>query len=147
MKNIEEYLSESELKKIAEKVAYENFYNQLSSEDHLKRIISNASFDMVSKLCDQHLPDDIEVTLSKNIEKIINELSAFTVFEKPSVWSKDSNVGWEILSNAIKENENLIKERVFNVINNKIDDTVLKEIKSDINDFIYETIQNKFNNS
>ena len=122
---IDDYLTEEDRKRIAEEVYRDALYAKI--RDDKERIISNAAYQAVSKMCDEAIPDFHELLL-QNIKKVITQLSARTVFEAPDHWGSKGNAAWHLLSQITTEK----RERIENRVNKIIDELSVKDCSIDI---------------
>ena len=123
--NIDDYLTEEDRKRIAE----EMYRNALSAKirDDKERIISNAAYETVSKMCDELIPDFKEL-LVQNVKKVITQLSARTVFEAPDHWGSKGNTAWRMLSELTVAK----RKRLDNKITKIIDEMSVSDVSIDI---------------
>ena len=126
---LDDYISEEEKKEIVIETFRENIegafgggeFDQSSKER--ERIINNS----VAKWIEQHIEsilteDDINV-LTENVKKTIHEKNdySFYVFAKPDIWDRTEYSAYKIIAQAVKENENYIKEKVTESIKKTFD--------------------------
>lgn len=123
--NIDKYLSESDRARIAEEVYRDALYAKI--RDDKERIISNAAYQAVSKMCEELIPDFNEL-LVQNIKKVITQLSARTVFEAPNGWGSKGNGAWHMLGQITTEK----RERIENRVNKIIDELSVQDCSIDI---------------
>lgn len=123
--DIDDYLTESDRKRIAEEVYRDALYAKI--RDDKERIISNAAYQAVSKMCGEAIPD-FQDLLIQNIKKVITQLSARTVFEAPDHWGSKGNTAWHMLSQITTEK----RERIENRVNKIIDELSVQDCSIDI---------------
>lgn len=113
--DIDQYLSEQDKHNIAR----EWFKEQLSAKykENPERIISNAAYYIISQECDKITPH-FEALLVENVKKVITQLSAHTVFNKPDAWDRDGNSSYHLLKSVVASK----KERLENKIDKIIDE-------------------------
>lgn len=123
--DIDKYLTESDKARIAEEMYREALAAKI--RDDKERIISNAAYQAVSKMCDELIPDFKEL-LVQNIKKVITQLSARTVFEAPDHWGSKGNLAWRMLSELIVDK----RERIENKVNKIIDEMSVQDCSINI---------------
>lgn len=99
--NCKDYLTEEEMKRIATEVFMEKCNNFLNNENDIKRIISNSSYDIVYKMVDETISEDLDAMLSNKVCEIVNSMTVFNVFKEPSVWDKAPNSMYKILEREL----------------------------------------------
>lgn len=112
--DIDQYLTEDDKKQICREQFSE--VARLKCQADFERIISNSSYmivrDEVDKLCDGKMQE----FLVDRIEKVVKELSAFTVFNGPDAWDKTASKGWHLLQEATEHAKPLIVARVVELV-------------------------------
>ena len=112
--NVADYLNESDMVRIAS----EEFRSACarSSKENFERIISNSAYYLVGDLVDQHFDGALIETLKAQTVKVVESLSAHTVFSPPSAWDRAASKGFEHMQSALEELKPEIHERVKEVI-------------------------------
>ena len=123
--DIDKYLTESDKAHIAEEMYREALAAKI--RDDKERIISNAAYQTVSKMCDELIPDFKEL-LVQNVKKVITQLSDRTVFEKPDCWGSKGNRAWHMLDEITTSK----RERIENKVNKIIDEMSVQDCSIDI---------------
>lgn len=111
--DIDDYLTESDRKRIAEEVYRDALYAKI--RDDKERIISNAAYQTVSKMCGELIPD-FEQLIVEKVKGVITKLSAGTVFDKPNAWGGEGNAAWHLLNKLVMEKQDRIENRVNKII-------------------------------
>jgi hypothetical protein len=135
--NVMEYLNEQEIKEIVQdelRISIRHHFNEcgeLEADNNLKRLIGNASYDVVSKMVDNIFGNNIENLLTKRVTKIIEKgLTEYSIFKKPDAWDKTPNAAYVILENAVKSQHDKMKQ----FISDNIEKQTLIELKRILND-------------
>lgn len=136
--NIEDYVTNEEIKNACEEAIYANSYNRLALLD-IDTVISNSSYKIIWKVLDEKFDKNLEEILCKKCEDIINNLSAFSVFRDKDSFNSKKSVGQEILDQKVKESEGLIEKK----INEIIESYDFNELKESIGDLVYQCIMDK----
>ena len=79
--NIEEYLTEEEMKEIAQQEFRKCISHQ--SKESLERIINNSAYQVVWSAVDESLDGEAIGILKEKVIEIIGDMSAFNVFATP----------------------------------------------------------------
>ena len=111
--NIDQYLSEQDKHNIAR----EWFRDTLAAKyrENPERIISNAAYYIISQECDKITPD-FEDLLVENVKKVITQLSAHTVFNKPDAWDRDGNSSYHLLKGIVASKKERLENKVDKII-------------------------------
>lgn len=115
--NLQEYLSDAEMKVIVREAFEAKVKAELANEDSFKRILTNACYDMVWQKIDETSEVTIEEFLPAKVEEIISDLSEFNLFRKPDAWSRETNTGYQILEREMIKNQDLIGKKVVECVN------------------------------
>lgn len=112
--NVEQYLSEDEMKDIARQAFRESC--AASCKENFERIISNSAYYLVGDIVDQNFDGRlVEVLKGKTIE-VISKLSSATVFSPPNAWDREASKGWSQMQQALEELKPMIHQRVSDII-------------------------------
>lgn len=150
--DIKQYLTESQKKEIAEdeyrriireELKTDSFgFTTLSKRDRLsnaQRLMSNAIHYILENECEEILDKSIDLKrhIKKNVNKtILNKKDySYSIFREKGTFQKEDSLGQQILDAAIKENEDLIKKRVEESIEN-----FFKKDPDYLNDWMNEAI-------
>ena len=136
--NLEDYLTDEEIKNACEKAIYTNTYHKLAALD-IDTVIANSSYKIIWKVLDEKFDKNLEEILCKKCEDVINNLSAFSVFRNKDSFNSKKSVGQEILDKKIVESESLIERRINEIIE-KYD---FNELNEYIGETIYDCIMKK----
>ena len=118
--NIEDYLSKEEIKDECKMAIRHSIYDKYKKEAELNRLISNLSYELLSKQISECINKDVETLIRNKVIELLNDGSSirYELFRKADAWDRETSVGYKILQQAIKDSENLIREKVTTVINN-----------------------------
>lgn len=141
--NIEDYLSEEEIKGIVEDELRDAISQQLRTNHDIDTRITSISYryvwDMVNDLYKEY-DVDFEKMLLEKIKSIIDGLTSYSVFREANAYGDKISVGQEMLNRIVEESRPQIEKRVSEIINNYD----FRELKEDISDTIYDCIWSKF---
>ena len=140
--NIKDYMSEEEIKAIIEDEIVRETRRTLCNEKEITRILTNVSYYELWKKIEQEVPNCQEIIKEKTKEKIL-EISKFDIFQKRDNFLeyKDS-LAQQFLNESVKENKNIIDDKVKKIMN----ELSLTDIKYDIQSIIEQYIENLFRN-
>lgn len=140
--NIKDYMSDEEIKAIIEDEIVRETRRTLCNEEEITRILTNISYYELWKKIEQEVPNCQEIIEEKTKEKIL-EISKFDIFKKRNNFLeyKDS-LAQQLLDESVKENKNIIDDKVKKIMN----ELSLTDIKYDIQSIIEQYIENLFKN-
>ena len=121
--NIDDFISEDERREIAIETFRDKIKEAFGGDEYSDsgkerdRVVKNA----VSKW----ITDYVETTLTEEDKKLIREKTVeairdahyeYRIFEKPDVWDRTEYTAYRVVTQAVKENEDFIKEKVTEAI-------------------------------
>ena len=127
--NIEEYLTEEEMKEIAQQEFRKHISHQ--SKESLERIINNSAYQVVWSAVDESLDGEAKGILKKKVIEIIGDMSAFNVFATPNAWDRKENMAHSILVQTVKDNYEHLAIQVKNQLNT-LSKTQIAKIASEV---------------
>lgn len=140
--NIEDYLSEEDIKEECRDYLRYSIEHYLSNESDFERIMSNISYRIVHKAVDECFNQDLSNILTGKVIDVINGLSGYNIFRrKDNIVDRDDTVGQKILDAAVKNNKDLIDLKVKETIKNFDYDYIASNIQDYIYDAIIESIR------
>ena len=99
--NILEVLTEEEIKQIAKEQLAKHFSSVFRDEKQTERILTNTAYEIVHKMVDSTIDEELDSLLSKKVKKIVAGLSTFEVFKEPNAWDRQSNSMYKILEREL----------------------------------------------
>lgn len=136
--NIEDYLSDNEIKSIIE----EEFRNKIKSifntEKEISRIITNLGYYNTFKIIEEEIPGFRE-TVKEQTKKRCLEISKYCVFREKTDYDSES-LGQKYLNESVEENRNIINSKVKEIMN----DLSKQDIADEINGIVTDKIENLF---
>lgn len=114
----EDYLSDSQIREILESELREQVRAHFKSEQNAERLLSNLAYGMVYDEIDKILPNYHSNLVSK-VEEMIKEPSSFNLFNYHYSDNTPVSLGAKIVTEAVRENKELIKSRVIEAIQNR----------------------------
>lgn len=112
--DIDQYLTEEDKKRICREQFSE--VARMKCQNDFERIITNSSYSIVRDEVDKLFDGKMQEFLIERVEKVVKELSSFTVFNKPDAWDKTSSKGYDLLQQAVQDAQPLIVARVVALI-------------------------------
>lgn len=137
--NIENYLSEEEIKEICKDELRNSIKKQFSNEKDLTRIITNLSYYELWEQIENEVPNCKKIIKGKTIEQL-NKISSYDVLREKGEFNSKNSVAQDILENCVIENKNIIEDKVKEILNS----LSKTDIKYDIKGIIEEYIENLF---
>lgn len=135
--DIESYLSHEEIKEIVREEVKIRAKSALAKEEDIKRIVSNASYDIVWKMIDDVYDLDLKQVLKCRVKSVIEDLTGFDLFKKPDAWSRETNSAYDHLKKCIDDNKNVISR----IVSSSVESQTIEALKGGIGEYIIEAIQ------
>lgn len=139
--DINEYLTESEKKKLAieafkEQVKSELFKSSngtIQSDSEVQRIIGNITGQIVMNEVQKYIPDCEEMIKEKTIEVLSKDNYAYYVFKKKDAWNKEESLAVTYMNETIRNCKEIFQKRIKETIENY-----------DLSNDVAEQISNEF---
>lgn len=144
--NIKDYMTNDEIRNIViaeTQLAVQRYF----TEYNMEIILSNLSYEIVTNMVNEQLKKEnvnYEDYITKNVLEVIDGLTTFTVFRKKDGYScNEDSVGRQLLDKACIDNEDIINNKVIEIIN-KVDlDDIRNEVAEIIAEKAIEMLRNK----
>lgn len=142
--NIENYLSEEEIKEICKDAIRSVIASQYRNEVETKRLISNLSYEILFDQISETINQDASELVRKNVIEILGDKSAYRylVFRRKDCVSNTDSKACIILDEVVEGAKDVIKEKVLEVIS-KYDFGNSREICDRIQDCFNEIIEER----
>lgn len=137
--NIENYLSEEEIKEICKDELRNSIKKQFSNEKDLTRIITNLSYYELWEQIENEVPNCKKIIKEKTIEQL-NKISSYDVLRRKGEFNSSNSIAQDILENCVIENKYIIENKVKEILNS----LSKTDIKYDIKGIIEEYVENLF---
>ena len=117
--NIEDYLSEEEIKEQCKDAIRSVIASQYCDEVETKRLISNLSYEIVFDLISETINQDATELVRKNVLEVLGDKSAYRylIFRRKDCISNTDSKACEILDEVVEGAKDVIKEKVLEAIN------------------------------
>lgn len=136
---IENYLSDDEIRQIVE----EEFRNRIKSlfrtEKEITRIVTNLGYYNTFKIIENEVPNFKEL-IKEQTKKQCENISSYSVFRKKDAFESENSLAQDYLEEAVKENKEIINKRVVEIMNS-IDN---QDLADEICSLLEEKIMNLF---
>lgn len=132
--NIEDYLSDNEIKLIVEEEFRSKVKDLFRTEKEMTRIITNLGYDNTFKIIEEEVPNFKEI-IKEQTKKRCQEISSYCVFREKDNFS-DRSLGQEYLEEAVENNKEIINKRVIEIMNKLNKQDIANEICSILEDKI-----------
>lgn len=135
--NIEDYLSELEIKEIAKEQLEYSFKELFRKEADIERILSNIShefvFDLINSQCDCDLEQILKDTIKDTLQ---NKDISFYLFRRQDAWDRSESPMIKIIDEEVINSRPLIKEMIEKHIEkypfNELDENEIVDTISDV---------------
>lgn len=141
--NIEDYLSDNEIKLIIEEEFRNKIKSMFSTEKEISRIITNLGYYNTFKIIEEEVPN-FKCIIKEQTKKQCQNISSYCVFRERDSFSSES-LGQKYLEEAIEDNKKIINKKVVEIMN----DLSKEDIASELCSILEDKIDNLFkgNNS
>lgn len=145
--DIENYLSEEEIKEICKDEMRCIISEQFRKEADVDRVISNLSYEFLFRQISESIGEDAVALIKSKVKKLLQDdgIIKYELFRKEDAWGRSESVGYKILQQSIKDNADLINEKVKEAIG-AYDFGSKDEIKCVIEDSVHYYIADKLFN-
>lgn len=135
--DIEEYLSQEEIKCIVIQEFRSHIQQHFKKESDMQRILTNTAYLTIYKELNEITDNQAEKIIKDKLNELLQKPLYFgEVFKCKDVWDKDESKAFKILMNVVEENKQLLSEKVKDCIHNlpkkdiqpTIKEAVLKKI-------------------
>lgn len=116
--NIEDYLSEQEIKEIFVDEVRSQAAKFFANESNAQRLLINLSYNLIFEEVDKIIPNSRQVIIDKTIKEISNRDFNYMVFRDASYGSKCS-LAYSYVEEAVKNQKELINQKVKETIENR----------------------------
>ena len=137
--NVEDYLSEEEIKDILKSVIKEEVRKKfLNDTKQLERIIINNSYDILFNMIDETFDMDVKtIVKNKTIELINKRDTDFGIFRVKNAWDREDSIGTIFVKQIMTDN--------FKILENSVISAMKQIPKSVINSQLKEVLITKMN--
>ena len=150
---ITDYLQQHEIKEIVSDELRAQIREHFRNEENARRLLSNLSYQLVSEEVEKIVPN-YEKELVEKVVSLLNDKKtvSYRLFDFDYNTGNAKSLGAKIVENTVRENQQLIKDKVINTIQNAdySEDALIKfeslaeEFTSNIYEFV-ELVRNKQN--
>ena len=130
--NIDDYLTEDHKREIIIEQYRLVVSSNMKSEADIQRILSNAGFNTVYSIVDECFDGSSKAVIKAKINEILNDPSAYHIFNKPDAWSRETNSAYDYLQKCVEENRDTIRDKVAALI----DEQVARSCKHDVKELV-----------
>lgn len=124
--NIEDYLSDNEIKTIIEEGFRDKIKSMFRTEEEVSRIITNLGYYNTFKIIEEEVPN-FKNSIKEQTRKQCENISEFHVFREKDSFSSQS-LGQKYLEEAVENNKKIINEKVIEIMNNLSKEDIASEI-------------------
>ena len=137
--NIEDYLSQEEMKEIAKEqfsLAVKELFRKPSD---IERIMTNLSYEYLFKTVSEAIGKDSLEFIKDKVISLLQDDShiSYLMWRRKDAWENDESPAITAMNKAIKDNEEFIKSRVYSFISNYD----FNEVKDEIYAVLCDSLQ------
>lgn len=117
---IEDYLSEEEIKDIAKEQIACAIREKFRKESDIERIITNLSYEFLFKAVSESIGEDSFEKIKNTVVSLLEDDShiRYSIWRRKDAWENEQSPAVDIMYQAIKDNHELIENRVYELISN-----------------------------
>lgn len=117
---IEDYLSEEEIKDIAKEQIACSIREKFKKESDIERIITNLSYEFLFKAVSESIGEDSLEKIKNTVVSLLEDDShiRYLIWRRKDAWENEQSPAVDIMYQAIKDNHELIENRVYELISN-----------------------------
>lgn len=134
--NIDNYISEDEKREIALEIFRDKVKEAFGGDQYTDsgkerdRVIRNAVYHWIVEYVEKTLTEEDKEAIRTNALNAIKDANyEFQVFKKPDVWDRTEYTAYKVITQAVKENEDFIKEKVTEAIIKRFSNPSTEELK------------------
>lgn len=137
--NIEDYLSQEEMKEIVKEQFSQAVKEQFRKPSDIERVMTNLSYEYLFKAVSEAIGKDSVEFIKDKVVNLLQDDShiSYLMWRRKDAWENDESPAITAMNNAIKDNEDLIKSRVYSLISNYD----FNEVKDEIYTVLCESLQ------
>lgn len=139
--NIEDYLSDEEIKQIVAEEFREKVRESIR-RNGVTTFIANIGYQNVFKIINNEIPE-YENLVKNKTKEVIEGLTSYSVFRKADLVDREDSLGQKYLEKAVEDNKNIINNKVIEIFN-KLGE---RDISYEISNIIEEKIEDMFCNN
>jgi hypothetical protein len=143
---LEDYVTPEEIKAIAMETIRESIWRTFSQDEtNINRLISNLSYEFIFKAVSDAIGEDAQAKISNKVRELLDDDSSirYNLWRRKDVWQKDESPAIVILDKAIKDNEDLIRNKVMQSIDSFDFGDVKETMYDTLQTVVYEKIFGK----
>lgn len=144
--NIEDYLSHEEIKSIAMEAVRESIISVFRGDEaNINRLISNLSYEFVFKAVSDAIGEDAQTKIANKVKELLENESRinYELWRKKDTFEKYESPAIPMLHKAIKDNEDLIRAKVVQSIDEFKFDGVQDAMYEALNQIVYDRVFGK----
>ena len=137
--NIEDYLSQEEMKEIVKEQFSQAVKEQFRKPSDIERVMTNLSYEYLFKAVSEAIGKDSVEFIKDKVVNLLQDDShiSYLMWRRKDAWENDESPAITAMNNAIKDNEDLIKSRVYSLISNYD----FNKVKDEIYTVLCESLQ------
>lgn len=117
---IENYLDETEIKEIVENELRIQIRQHFKNEENARRLTSNIAYEIVTDEVNKIIPNYEQELINKVVELLSKKDLTYHIFDFDTYGGgKARSLGAKIMEEAVRENKQLIKDKVVEGIQNR----------------------------
>ena len=90
---------------------------QFKSDSDTKRIIGNIGYEIIKTEIEKIIPNFSQLIANQAVEICKSGITPYLVFSKANGWGDEDSLGLTILNEEVKNNQDIIKNKIIDVFN------------------------------
>ena len=144
--NIEDYIIPEEIKAVAMDAVRESIRRIFCGDEaNLNRLISNLSYEFIFKAVSDAIGEDAQTKITNKVKELLENESRinYELWRKKDTFEKYESPAIPMLHKAIKDNEDLIRAKVVQSIDEFKFDGVQDAMYNALNQIVYDKVFGK----
>lgn len=141
--NLNEFVSSDDIREICLDEVRMAIRKQFKTDADTKRIISNIGYEIIKNEVEKIIPNFTDMIVEQTSRICKEGIGTYTVFSKAYGWGDKDSLGLTILNEEVKNNRDIIKQKVINVFNSISEN----DIGYVVGDMIKEVFIDRINNN
>ena len=141
--NIEDYITPEEIKAVAMEAVRDSIVGTFCvNESNVNRLISNLSYEFIFKVVSDAIGEDAQTKITNKVKELLENESCirYELWRKKDTFEKYESPAIHMLHKAIKDNEDLIRAKVVQSIDEYHFDDVQNAMYEALNQIVYDKV-------
>ncbi len=115
--NLNEFVSSDDIREICLDEVRMAIRKQFKTDADTKRIIGNIGYEIIKNEVEKIVPNFTDMIVEQTAQICKEGIGTYTIFSKANGWGDADSLGLTILNEEVKNNRDIIKQKVIDVFN------------------------------